>query len=411
MRGGSIRIPAACTGTVGIKATLGLVPNEVAPDGFGNFSNTGPMARTVLDTALMLDAMAGAHPGDPHSLGLARGEYAAGARAGGDLRGCRIACFSRLGNQAVDGEVMAAFEAAAGTFRDLGASVEPVEETFANTEPYWLVISQSLWAARFEHYLPDWESRMTPTLVRGIKEGQTYLAADLQRATLFRSELFRRVQGWFGRFDLVLTPDHQPHRAADRPRLLRAHRDRGPARRLGAHRVVPVHASVQHDGPPRAERSLRVGPRRPADGPPDRGPHDGRRRRAARRRPVRRGAALGPSPAPGPWPRLTARERGTEAIQRPRDERAGSDASMSITRRGRWPAPGAPEPERGSAARHRLRAGLRRALDWRARRRWISRGMAARIPSPAKAATMWGAASPSVPSPASASPPTQPEYT
>ena len=47
--GGSIRIPAACTGTVGLKATLGLVPNEVAPDGFGNFSNTGPMARTVLE--------------------------------------------------------------------------------------------------------------------------------------------------------------------------------------------------------------------------------------------------------------------------------------------------------------------------------------------------------------------------
>jgi aspartyl-tRNA(Asn)/glutamyl-tRNA(Gln) amidotransferase subunit A len=204
--GGSIRIPAACTGTVGMKATLGLVPNEVAPDGFGNFSNTGPMARTVLDAALMLDAMAGAHPGDPHSLGLVRGEYAAAARAGGDLRGCRIACFARLGNQTVDAEVMAALEAAAGAFRDLGATVEPVEETFANTEPYWLVISQSLWVARFAHYLPEWESRMTPTLVRGIKEGQTYRAAELQRATMFRSELFRRVQGWFGRFDLVLTP-------------------------------------------------------------------------------------------------------------------------------------------------------------------------------------------------------------
>jgi aspartyl-tRNA(Asn)/glutamyl-tRNA(Gln) amidotransferase subunit A len=204
--GGSIRIPAACTGTVGMKATLGLVPNEVAADGFGNFSNTGPMARTVLDAALTLDAMAGSHPGDPHSLGLARGEYAAAASAGGDLRGCRIAWFSRLGNQAVDADVMAAVEAAAGAFRELGATVEPVEEAFANTEPYWLVISQSLWVARFGHYLPEWEARMTPTLVHGIKEGYTYSAADLQRAAMFRSELFRRVQGWFGRFHLVLSP-------------------------------------------------------------------------------------------------------------------------------------------------------------------------------------------------------------
>jgi aspartyl-tRNA(Asn)/glutamyl-tRNA(Gln) amidotransferase subunit A len=204
--GGSIRIPAACTGTVGMKATLGLVPNEVAPDSFGNFSNTGPMARTVLDAALMLDAMAGPHPGDPHSLGLARGEYAAAARAGGDLRGWRIAWFSRLGNQAVDREVLAAVEEAVGVFRDLGATVEPVDEAFANTEPYWLVISQSLWVARFGHYLPEWEARMTPTLVHGIKEGYTSSAADLQRATMFRSDLFRRVQGWFRRFDLVLTP-------------------------------------------------------------------------------------------------------------------------------------------------------------------------------------------------------------
>lgn len=204
--GGSIRIPAACTGTVGMKATLGLVPNEVAPDGFGNFSNTGPMARTVLDAALMLDAMAGPHAGDPHSHGLPKGDYAAAVRQGGDLRGSRVAWFPRLGNEVVDHEVLAAMDSAVAAFSDLGATVERVEESFANTEPYWLVITQSLWVARFGQYLPEWESRMTPTLVRGIKEGQAYAAADLQRAAMFRSELFRRVQGWFARFDLVLTP-------------------------------------------------------------------------------------------------------------------------------------------------------------------------------------------------------------
>src|SRR5262249_34867879 len=66
--GGSTRIPAACNGVLGFKQSLGVVPNDSAQDAFGNISYITPMTRTVLDTALMLDAMAGPHPSDPHSL-------------------------------------------------------------------------------------------------------------------------------------------------------------------------------------------------------------------------------------------------------------------------------------------------------------------------------------------------------
>jgi aspartyl-tRNA(Asn)/glutamyl-tRNA(Gln) amidotransferase subunit A len=50
--GGSSRIPAACCGVVGFKQTLGLVPHDLTPDGFGNQSHITPMTRTVMDTAL-----------------------------------------------------------------------------------------------------------------------------------------------------------------------------------------------------------------------------------------------------------------------------------------------------------------------------------------------------------------------
>jgi len=62
--GGSSRIPAACCGVVGFKQTLGLVPHDLTPDGFGNQSHITPMTRTIMDTALMLQAMAGPHPCD-----------------------------------------------------------------------------------------------------------------------------------------------------------------------------------------------------------------------------------------------------------------------------------------------------------------------------------------------------------
>jgi aspartyl-tRNA(Asn)/glutamyl-tRNA(Gln) amidotransferase subunit A len=86
--GGSGRIPAACCGGVGFKQTLGLVPHDGTPDGFGNQSHITPMTRSVIDAALMLRAMAGPDPADPHSLGLVPPDFVAAARPEGDLRAC-----------------------------------------------------------------------------------------------------------------------------------------------------------------------------------------------------------------------------------------------------------------------------------------------------------------------------------
>ena len=204
--GGSIRIPAACCGITGMKATMGLVPHDNAPDSFGNFSNQGPMARTVADTALMLQVIAGADPRDPHSHGLPVDDYVGAARGEGDLRGLRVAYRPRMGNTVVDPEIESQMADSLAALRDLGAEIDLVEEDFENTEPYWLVITQSLWVARFEKFLPEWEDRMTPSLVRGIKEGMGYSAADLQRAIVFRTQLYRRVQSWFQDYDLLVTP-------------------------------------------------------------------------------------------------------------------------------------------------------------------------------------------------------------
>jgi aspartyl-tRNA(Asn)/glutamyl-tRNA(Gln) amidotransferase subunit A len=204
--GGSIRIPAACCGITGMKATMGLIPHDNAPDGFGNFSNQGPMARTVADTAAMLQVMAGADIRDPHSHGLPIDDYIAAARCEGDLKGLRVAYRPRMGNTVVDPEIEAHMTESLTVLGDLGAEIDLVEENFENTEPYWLVITQSLWVARFEKDLPEWEARMTPSLVRGIREGMNYSAADLQRAIVFRTQLFRRVQSWFEDYDLLVTP-------------------------------------------------------------------------------------------------------------------------------------------------------------------------------------------------------------
>jgi len=204
--GGSSRIPAACCGVVGFKQTLGLVPHDLTPDGFGNQSHITPLTRTVKDAALMLEAMAGPDRVDPHSLGLPAPDFMSGARAEGDLKGLRIAWRPLLGNSILAREVRAACETALAAFAELGAVVEPVADDFASTEPIWLVLTQSFWNARFRRYVPEFGARMSETLLRQMDNGAGLSAVALQQAMFERTRIFREVEAWFEDCDIVATP-------------------------------------------------------------------------------------------------------------------------------------------------------------------------------------------------------------
>jgi aspartyl-tRNA(Asn)/glutamyl-tRNA(Gln) amidotransferase subunit A len=204
--GGSSRIPAACCGIVGFKQTLGLVPHDLTPDGFGNQSHITPMTRTVMDTALMLQAMAGPHPCDPHSLGLAVPDFVAAARPEGDLKAVRIAWRPLLGNTLLSREVREACERALSAFAELGAIVELVDDVFTSTEPIWLILTQSFWNARFRRYVAQFGNRMSDTLLRQMDNGAGHTAVALQEAMFERTRVFRDIQGWFRPYEIVATP-------------------------------------------------------------------------------------------------------------------------------------------------------------------------------------------------------------
>jgi aspartyl-tRNA(Asn)/glutamyl-tRNA(Gln) amidotransferase subunit A len=154
----------------------------------------------------MLSVMAGPHPNDPHSHGLPRDDFCAAAEGAGDLSGVKIGWLPYMGNELVDAEIMSACIKRRNALVDRGAEIVEMNEPFENTEPYWLVITQSLWVARFEDKLAEFANRMTPTLLRGIEEGKTYSAVELQRAITFRTSLYRRIQSWFDRVDFLMMP-------------------------------------------------------------------------------------------------------------------------------------------------------------------------------------------------------------
>ena len=204
--GGSTRIPAACNGLVGFKQGLGVVPQEYAQDGFGNISYITPMTRTVLDTALMLDAMAGPDPRDPLTVAREPSGFTAAAGAEADLNGLRIAWRPRLGNTHVAAAVLTACEAAMDAFRDLGAETSEHTAPFQNPEAVWFVNNASYRMAQFGHHLAQHRAIMCPTFVRQMDQVRSFTAAELYAAIFQRTVLYRQVQSWFDACDIVAMP-------------------------------------------------------------------------------------------------------------------------------------------------------------------------------------------------------------
>ncbi|WP_020696167.1 amidase [Reyranella massiliensis] len=204
--GGSTRIPAAANGMVGLKQSNGVIPHSQVADAFGNYTYVTPMTRTVMDTALMLQAMAGPHPSDPWSIGVAPQDYLAAARAEGDLKGKRILYSLTLGNTVVAKDVRVAFEQALVRLRELGAELIELTEALPDMEPVWKVINHTTWRARFDEMIRRDGNRMSTSLVRQVAMASDWSGTDYQRAMFQRSELFRMVQRWFETADYLVTP-------------------------------------------------------------------------------------------------------------------------------------------------------------------------------------------------------------
>ena len=128
--GGSIRQPAAVTGTVGVKPTYGTVSRFGVIAMASSLDTPGPMARTVLDTALLHDVIASHDPLDSTSLSDAPRGMAAVVRAaqeGRDLTGLRVGVISELdGGEGYHDGVVASFHAALKLLEAAGAQVETV---------------------------------------------------------------------------------------------------------------------------------------------------------------------------------------------------------------------------------------------------------------------------------------------
>ncbi|MFE6747467.1 amidase [Kitasatospora purpeofusca] len=125
--GGSIRVPAALNGVVGLKPTYGLVPRRGKTSLSWSLDHVGPITRTVEDAALVLSALVGHDPRDPASLAPATAapDYRPGDAA--DLTGLRVGVPRNYYFDHVDPQVVAAVRRATAELKSLGARLVEVE--------------------------------------------------------------------------------------------------------------------------------------------------------------------------------------------------------------------------------------------------------------------------------------------
>ncbi|ARQ02076.1 amidase [Pseudorhodoplanes sinuspersici] len=204
--GASTRLPAACTGVLGLKPTLGRIPHDLVPEGFANFIHLGAITRNVADMALALEAMAGPASSDPHSLAVPPIDTSRINAQAGNLAGKRIGLLMQVGNARISRTMTDTIRRVAKSFEDFGASVAEIDWTIDNPEPTWRILQQSNWAARLGKTIDEVESKIEPSLTEGVRIGLSYSGQDLQGALNRRTAIFRHVQKLFEGFDFLLTP-------------------------------------------------------------------------------------------------------------------------------------------------------------------------------------------------------------
>ena len=202
--GGSVRIPAALCGVVGLKPSLGRIPMDILPTVFNSISHFGPLARTVEDAALFLAITAGPHDADIQSLPEGPDPR---ARLREEVAGKRLAYSPDLGFFAVAAEVRREVEAAITALAEAGAIVEEVDLPWdRSVVDDWTLNWGVILAACFGHHLEHFADRMTPAVVRLIEQGQAVDAVALRRLEFARTRRWLQLASLFERYDALLCP-------------------------------------------------------------------------------------------------------------------------------------------------------------------------------------------------------------
>ena len=203
--GGSLRIPAAFCGVVGLRPSPGLVPQHPVDWVWDTISVAGPMARTVEDVARMLQAIAGASPEAPLGQPVHGHDFIAAATEATLPPGTRVAYCPDIAGIGVDPSIEAACRAAAGSLAGHGVEVETIafdlsgfRDTFITLRAEWFLAAMASRLDRIDDFGVNVRAN--------VEAGLALAPRDLARAHHERGLLLVRMRALFAGLDYLLTP-------------------------------------------------------------------------------------------------------------------------------------------------------------------------------------------------------------
>lgn len=201
--GGSLRIPAAFCGVVGLRPSVGLVPTHPTDWVWDTLQVTGPIARTAEDVALMLQAISGPSEHSPYAQPMEGRDF---VRAVQTVRkNLRIAYCADVAGIGVDPDVERVCREAAFALRDGGAQIEEIELDLSAAREAFLPV-RGLWFVTQMFPRLDMQERFGPNVGNNVRSGLQVTTKELAAAENYRGRVWHQFRELFTRFDHLLTP-------------------------------------------------------------------------------------------------------------------------------------------------------------------------------------------------------------
>jgi len=198
--GGSLRIPAAFCGIMGLRPTPGLVPAGPGNTPFDTLGVPGPMARSSVDLALLLEVMAQPHLSHPHSP---QSRYMNPGKQ--EIENLKIAYIADVADIGVDESIAECCRNAATAITDDGHIMDDCNLNLSEGRRAFSVL-RGQWMVNKYLHLIDRLDELGTNLASNIRKGLDQKPTEIAEAETIRSILWFKLVEIFEKYDAVLTP-------------------------------------------------------------------------------------------------------------------------------------------------------------------------------------------------------------
>jgi len=205
--GGSLRNPANFCNIVGLRPSVGRVPNWPDQLGWYTLSVAGPMARNVPDLALAMSAMAG--PDDRSPIALEAPGTIFNQPLARDFHGLKIAFSANLGGLPVEPAVATVLEASRSVFEALGCEVVNAEPNIAEADEIFMLWRAWRTELRITPLMAEHGSKFKDTVIWNAEQGLPITGPQLARAEAKRTELYHRMREFMAQYEFLIMPVNQ----------------------------------------------------------------------------------------------------------------------------------------------------------------------------------------------------------